>query len=84
MGLQEDFDAAATKARETQGVSNENKLKIYKLYKQGTVGPLDTTTNKRPGMFDPTGRMKYDAWLALGDMSKEQAMKDYIALVDSL
>ena len=84
MSLEESFDAAAAKARSTDGVSNDNKLKIYSLFKQAKEGPVAQTDHKRPGIFDLTGRAKYDAWAGLGDMSKEQAMKDYIALVDSL
>ena len=81
--LQAPFDAAAVKARVTTGVSNENKKKIYALFKQATEGPLGDD-RPRPGFLDITGRAKYDSWKSLGDMSKEQAMKEYIALVESL
>ena len=80
--LEEQFQAAAEKARATQGVSNENKKKIYALFKQATEGPIGD--RPRPGIFDPVGRAKHDAWTDLGDMSKEDAMKQYIALIASL
>jgi diazepam-binding inhibitor (GABA receptor modulating acyl-CoA-binding protein) len=81
--LQDEFDAAAAKARQIQGVSTANKLQIYGLFKQATEGPLGND-RPRPGFFDPTGRAKYDSWQALGSLSKEAAMKDYIALIQDL
>lgn len=56
-------------------VSNETKLKLYAFFKQAEKGPC---TGSRPGMFDMVNRAKYDAWKALGDMSKEKAMEGYI------
>ena len=82
--LQEQFDAAAEKARVTDGVSNDNKGKLYGLFKQATEGPLANLNKPRPGFFDPVGRAKYDAWLKLGDMPEEQAKQEYVALVESL
>lgn len=82
--LQEQFDAAADKARATDGVSSENKGKLYGLFKQATEGSLASLNKPRPGFFDPVGRAKYDAWMKLGDLSEEQAKKDYVALVESL
>ena len=82
--LQAQFDAAAEKARTTVGVSNDTKKQIYGLFKQATEGPMNSDEKPRPGIFDLTGRAKYDAWKELGDMSKEQAMKNYIALIETL
>mmetsp|Transcript_10311 Transcript_10311/g.19784 ORF Transcript_10311/g.19784 Transcript_10311/m.19784 type:complete len:88 (+) Transcript_10311:237-500(+) len=81
--LQAPFDAAAENARITNGVSNETKKQIYGLFKQATEGPLGDD-RPRPGFLDIKGRAKYDAWKALGTMSKEEAMKQYIALIESL
>eukprot|EP00934_Nitzschia_sp_Nitz4_P006043 Nitzschia sp. Nitz4//scaffold230_size58257//16691//16942//NITZ4_006477-RA/size58257-processed-gene-0.60-mRNA-1//-1//CDS//3329543238//6033//frame0 len=80
--LQEQFDAAAEKARNTQNVSNQDKLKIYSLFKQATEGPIGD--RPRPGIFDLTGRAKYDAWAALGDLSKEDAMTQYVEFIATL
>lgn len=41
---QEDFNAAAEAIKPVDGVSTENMLKLYGLYKQSTVG--DNTTGK--------------------------------------
>ena len=46
---------------------NEAKLRLYALFKQATVGVVNT---KRPGMTDFVGKAKWDAWNALGSMSQ--------------
>ena len=38
----------------------------------------------RPGFADMVGRVKYDAWTALQGTASEEAMRQYVALVDSL
>ncbi len=60
---------------------NETLLKLYALYKQSTVGDA---SGKRPGFTDPVGRAKYDAWEKFKGKSKEQAMHQYIDLVNTL
>ena len=81
------FEQAAEKARSIQGVSTDNKKKLYAYYKQATLGPIkDNPTVTRPGIFDQVGRAKYDAWAELGEtnMTKDEAKKLYIELVESL
>ncbi|KAK3551700.1 hypothetical protein QTP70_022563 [Hemibagrus guttatus] len=55
--------------------SNEMMLKFYSYYKQATQGPCNIP---RPGFWDPVGKVKWDAWHALGDMPKEDAMMAYV------
>lgn len=55
--------------------TNEMMLKFYSFYKQATQGPCNIP---RPGFWDPIGRYKWDAWSALGNMSKEEAMIAYV------
>lgn len=57
-------------------LSDAQLLKLYGLYKQGTVGPNNTS---KPGFLDPRGRAKWDAWTALGQTSKETAWSEYSA-----
>uniref|UniRef100_A0A8C9SV20 Acyl-CoA-binding protein n=1 Tax=Scleropages formosus TaxID=113540 RepID=A0A8C9SV20_SCLFO len=57
-------------------------LEILQLYKQTTVG--DVTQVSRPGMLDFAGKAKWDAWEKKKGMSKEDAMKAYIAKVEEL
>ncbi|KAK4741273.1 hypothetical protein SAY87_024861 [Trapa incisa] len=82
MGLQEEFEEHAKKAMTLpEDTSNESKLILYGLYKQATVGPINTT---RPGMFNMRDRAKWDAWKAVEEKSKEDAMGDYITKVKQL
>jgi diazepam-binding inhibitor (GABA receptor modulating acyl-CoA-binding protein) len=80
--LKKQFDAAAAavkKLKEDPG--NEAKLQLYALYKQGSEGDVE---GKRPGFTDMIGRAKYDAWAKVKGLSKDEAMKKYVALVKSL
>uniref|UniRef100_A0A3P9B753 Acyl-CoA-binding protein n=1 Tax=Maylandia zebra TaxID=106582 RepID=A0A3P9B753_9CICH len=54
---------------------------LYGLYKQATVGDINT---ERPGFLDFTGKAKWDAWNARKGLSKEEAMAKYVALVEEL
>lgn len=60
---------------------NMTLLKLYALYKQGSLGDVDT---ERPGMTEFVDRAKWDAWNNLKGTSTDQAMQDYIDLVESL
>lgn len=60
---------------------NMTLLKIYALYKQASVGDVD---GKRPGFTDMVGRAKWDAWNGLKGTPGDQAMQDYIDLIESL
>lgn len=60
---------------------NATLLQIYALYKQATEGDVQ---GKRPGFTDFVGRAKFDAWEGLKGTASEQAMQDYIDLIESL
>uniref|UniRef100_A0A2P2ILZ5 Uncharacterized protein MANES_17G006800 n=1 Tax=Rhizophora mucronata TaxID=61149 RepID=A0A2P2ILZ5_RHIMU len=82
MGLKEEFEEYAEKAKTLpENTTNENKLILYGLYKQATVGPVNTT---RPGMFSMKERAKWDAWKAVEAKSQDEAMNDYITKVKQL
>ncbi|XP_068634521.1 acyl-CoA-binding domain-containing protein 1-like [Aristolochia californica] len=82
MGLKEDFEEYAQKAKTLpESTTNENKLTLYALYKQATVGPVNTS---RPGIFSLKERAKWDAWKAVEAKSKDDAMSDYITKVKQL
>jgi diazepam-binding inhibitor (GABA receptor modulating acyl-CoA-binding protein) len=52
MGLAEDFELAAQAAKELpKGVTNEDMLRLYALYKQATVGDCDTGASKDTCFF---------------------------------
>lgn len=60
---------------------NDELLELYGLYKQATSGDVQ---GKRPGMLDVKGRAKHDAWSTRKGMSKDDAMRQYVELVDRL
>ena len=81
--LKQQFSAAVEAVRNAPSdgdykPSNDEKLKMYALFRQGSDGDA---TGKRPGMLDPIGRFKYDAWAKLKGMSQEAAMQEYIEQV---
>jgi diazepam-binding inhibitor (GABA receptor modulating acyl-CoA-binding protein) len=82
MGLKEDFDQAAKDALTLpESTTNEDKLILYGLFKVATVGKPETS---RPGIFDPKGRAKWDAWKKVEDKSQDEARQEYIVKVTQL
>ncbi|XP_071960063.1 acyl-CoA-binding protein-like [Antedon mediterranea] len=80
--MSEAFVKAAEEVKQLkQSPTDQEKLAIYALYKQATVGDTNTT---RPGMIDFTGKAKWDAWNALKGKSKEEAETEYIQKVEEL
>jgi diazepam-binding inhibitor (GABA receptor modulator, acyl-CoA-binding protein) len=80
--MQAEFDKAVAQSKElTKRPSNEELLQLYALYKQATEGDV---TGDRPGGFDFKAIAKFDAWAEVKGKSKEDAMKDYIALMTLL
>lgn len=66
--INEEFEAAQQRLQKlAKNPGNEAKLKLYGLFKQSTVGPVNT---KRPGITDFVGRAKWDAWNGLNGMSQ--------------
>lgn len=60
---------------------NMTLLKIYALFKQASVGDVE---GKRPGFTDMVGRAKWDAWKALEGTGKDDAMRQYVDLIEGL
>ncbi|XP_077234636.1 acyl-CoA-binding domain-containing protein 1-like [Tasmannia lanceolata] len=82
MALQEEFEEYAEKAKSLPPTTKDaEKLILYGLYKQATVGAVNTG---RPGIFSPKERAKWDAWKAVEGKTKEEAMNDYITKVKQL
>ena len=74
-------NASAEVTKLSEAPDNLAKLRLYALYKQGTVGDA---TGDRPGMFDFVGRAKYDGWKDLAGTSLDEAKQRYIDLVEEL
>ena len=82
MSLQDQFAQAQADSKNLpERPDNMTLLKIYALYKQGATGDV---TGERPGFTDMVGRAKYDAWDQLKGTSQEDAMQQYIDLIEEL
>jgi len=80
--LKAQFEKAVADSKELpERPDNQTLLKIYGLFKQASEGDNE---GKRPGFTDMVGRMKFDAWAELKGKSNEEAMQDYIDLIESL
>lgn len=80
--LKAQFKKASEEVQDlTSRPSNDVLLKLYALFKQATEGDVQ---GKRPGMMDIKGRAKFDAWAAIEGLSAEDAMQEYVDLVESL
>jgi diazepam-binding inhibitor (GABA receptor modulator, acyl-CoA-binding protein) len=83
MELKEQFEQATTDSKQLpQKPSNETLLQLYSLYKQSTEG--DVTSDPPSNPFDFVAKAKYEAWAALKGKSSEEAMKEYVSLVEKL
>jgi acyl-CoA-binding protein len=82
MELKENFDKAVIESKQIASrPDNETLLQLYSLYKQATEGDINSDP---PGMFDFVAKAKYDAWTKLKGTSTDDAMHQYIAVVDGL
>lgn len=64
-----------------QEPSNVDKLKLYGLFKQATVGDINTDC---PSMFNVAGRAKWNAWSENRGKTDDDAKNEYISVVARL
>lgn len=82
MSLKKKFDKAVADSKKlAERPDNATLLKLYALFKQATEGDNETA---KPGMLDMVGRAKWNAWDELKGTDGEDAMQQYIDLVESL
>lgn len=80
--LKAKFEAAVANSKNlSERPDNATLLKLYALYKQGSVGD---NAEKRPGFSDMVGRAKWDAWNACKGTTQDTAMQQYVDLIASL
>lgn len=83
MELVELFEKAVADSKSlSEKPSNETLLQLYSLYKQATEG--DNTSDPPSNPFDFVAKAKYEAWADQTGKSKDQAMKEYVDLVNKL
>jgi acyl-CoA-binding protein len=80
--LKVQFEAAVANSKSlSERPDNSTLLKIYGLYKQATTGD---NTEKKPGFSDMVGRAKWEAWNGFKGTAGDEAMQQYIDLIESL
>jgi diazepam-binding inhibitor (GABA receptor modulator, acyl-CoA-binding protein) len=83
MDQKEQFENAVKESKHlSERPSNETLLQLYSLYKQSTEG--DNATDPPANPFDFVAKAKYDAWSELRGKGTDQAMQEYVALVNKL
>jgi acyl-CoA-binding protein len=88
MNMNATFEEVVTLVREKpvtaerDTTSNEEKLRLYGLYKHVTEGTCPGNSGS-PSRLRPQLYAKYQAWLSCQHLSKDQAMKDYVLLAAS-
>jgi diazepam-binding inhibitor (GABA receptor modulating acyl-CoA-binding protein) len=76
------FEAAANDVKKlTRRPDDEDMLRLYALYKQGSEGDVQ---GERPGAFSFVDRAKYDAWAKLKGTEQSKARENYVKLVERL
>ena len=83
MELKEQFLQAAAESKNlADKPSNDTLLQLYSLYKQASEGDVNIDPPSNP--FDFVAKAKFEAWSALKGKTNEQAMMDYVSLMDKL
>lgn len=81
--LQQQFDEAVIASKLLpERPSNDVMLQIYALYKQAVEGDINIDPPSNP--FDFVGKAKYEAWEGMKGKSKEDAMQEYVELIEGL
>ncbi|XKL60518.1 hypothetical protein PGB90_007575 [Kerria lacca] len=76
------FDKAVEDVKNLkQSPKDDELLEIYALFKQATVGDVNTA---KPGLFDLKGKAKWEAWNGKKGMSVADAKEAYVTLVNKL
>ena len=82
MSLQDQFDQALLESKNLpERPDNMTLLKMYALFKQASHGDA---AGERPGFTDMVARAKFDAWDGLKGTTRDDAMQQYVDLIDDL
>jgi diazepam-binding inhibitor (GABA receptor modulator, acyl-CoA-binding protein) len=78
--MEDEFKKAIEKVK-TKNPSDNEKLELYGLYKQINFG---NNNESKPWSYQIEKSYKWQAWKNNKDLTKEQAMKLYIELVNKI
>lgn len=79
--LENDFLQKAEEVKSLTEMSDDDKLYLYKYYKQATMGDNNT---EKPGFFDFVGKAKWNAWESVKGTSKDNAKHEYVMQANNL
>ncbi|HVK49026.1 MAG TPA: acyl-CoA-binding protein [Pseudobacter sp.] len=83
MDLTSRFEQAVADSKNlTDRPSNDTLLQLYSYYKQATEGDINVDPPSNP--FDFVSKAKFEAWAALKGKTKENAMEEYVELIEKL
>jgi acyl-CoA-binding protein len=83
MDIRAQFEQAVADSKTlSEKPDNVTLLKLYSLFKQGSIGDVNTDPPANP--FDFIAKAKYDAWAARKGTTQEEAMQAYIKLIQEL
>lgn len=83
MDLKSRFEQAVADSKNlTDRPSNDTLLQLYSYYKQATEGDINVDPPSNP--FDFVSKAKFEAWAALKGKTKENAMEEYVELIEKL
>ena len=83
MDLKSRFEQAVADSKNlTDRPSNDTLLQLYSYYKQATEGDINVDPPSNP--FDFVSKAKFEAWAALKGKSKDNAMEEYVELIEKL
>ena len=77
----EEFEQAAEAVKAVTTVTDDDRLQLYGLFKQVTVGNINTT---KPWAFEFVAAAKWNAWKSYENWSKEKAKLGYLFVVKKL
>tara|TARA_E500000178_G_scaffold250079_1_gene246700 strand:+ start:954 stop:1235 length:282 start_codon:yes stop_codon:yes gene_type:complete len=75
------FIKKSEQIKQKDTLSDEDKLFLYKYYKQATIGNINI---QEPSFFNFVARQKYNAWKSIEGETKNSSMIYYINKVDEL
>ena len=78
------FDLACQHVKSLHGLSNDQMLQLYALFKQATIGFCTSATAPKPPFWDFTAKAKWQSWRDLGEVGSDEAKSRYVALVHTL
>lgn len=84
--LKAEFDKYANMAKTDTSVKADDnqKLRLYGLFKVATVGAMTDANKNKAGILDFTTKYKNEAWQKFSVLSKEEAMAEYIRFFGEL